>query len=65
MKNTPLQSGGVLTVEQGRRMVVQRQEDAVAKARQLVQAVELKDRNVRKKVFFEAAKVTRKWRLIG
>jgi hypothetical protein len=65
MKNTPLQSGGVLTVEQGRRMVVQRQEDAVAKARQLVQAAELKDRNARKKLFFEAAKVARKWRLTG
>ena len=62
MKNTPLQSGGVLTVEQGRRMVVQRQEDAVAKARQLVQAAELKDYKI---FFFEAAKVARKWRLTG
>jgi urease accessory protein UreE len=44
MKNTPLQSGGVLTVEEGRHMVVQRQEDAVAKVRQLVRAAELKDR---------------------
>jgi hypothetical protein len=46
-------------------MFVQRQEDAVAKARQLVQAAELKDRNARKKAFFEAAKVARKWRLTG
>ena len=65
MKNTPLQSGGVLTVEEGCHMVVQRQEDAVAKARQLVRAAELKDRNVRKRVFLEVAKVARKWRLTG
>jgi hypothetical protein len=52
-------------VEQGRRMVVQRQEDTVTKARQLVQAAELKDCNTCKKIFFEAAKVARKWRLTG
>jgi hypothetical protein len=44
-------------VEQGRRMAVQRQEDAVAKARQLVQASELKDRNARKNLFLKLQKL--------
>ena len=65
MKNTPLQSGGVLTVAQGREMVLQREEDQVAKARKVVEAAELKARNARKRCFEEAAKEARKWRISG
>jgi hypothetical protein len=65
LKNTPLQSGGVLTVAQGRRMVQQREEDQLAKARRVVEAAELKAHNARKRCFFEAAKEARKWRLLG
>ena len=65
MKNTPLKSGGVLTVADGRRMVEKRGEDQVAKARRILEAAETKARNARKKVFLEAAKEARKWRLLG
>jgi len=59
-KNTPLQSGGVLTMAEGREMVAQRHEDDVAKARKLVEATDLKARNARKRCFKEAAKEARK-----
>ena len=62
LKNSPIQSGGVLTVAQGREMVRQREEDQVAKARKVVEAAELKALNARKRVFEEAAKHARKWR---
>jgi hypothetical protein len=65
MKNTPLQSGGVLTVAEGRRMVQQREEDQVAKAMRVIEAAELKLKNATKKNAFEAAKKARKWRLTG
>jgi hypothetical protein len=64
-KNTPLQVGGVLTVEQGREMVHQRAENEVEKARRVLEAAEKKDRKTRKKVFIAAAKEARKWRLEG
>ncbi|OWT42926.1 transposase [Pochonia chlamydosporia 170] len=60
-----LQSGGVLTVAGGRRMVVQREEDLLAKARRVVEAAELRAQKARKKVFSDAAKEARKWRLTG
>jgi hypothetical protein len=37
LKNTPLHSGGVLTVGQGRGMVRQREEDQLAKARKIIE----------------------------
>ena len=64
-KNTPLQSGGVLTVAQGREMVQQKDEDQVAKARKIVEAAESKAYNARKRCFEEAAKEARKWRISG
>ncbi|KID81924.1 transposase [Metarhizium guizhouense ARSEF 977] len=63
LKNTPIQSGVVLTVAQGREMVRQREEDQLAKARKTVEAAELKAVNARKRVFEEAAKKARKWRV--
>ncbi|OAQ57289.2 DDE superfamily endonuclease [Pochonia chlamydosporia 170] len=65
MKNSPLQSGGVLTVAGAGHMVRQREEDAVAKARRMVQAADEKAIKVVKRVIFEAAKVARKWRMSG
>ena len=62
-KNTPLQSGGVLTVAEGRAMVLQRREDDLAKARRLVEATETKARNAIKRAFTEAAKEARRWRM--
>jgi DDE superfamily endonuclease/Tc5 transposase-like DNA-binding protein len=65
MKNTPLQSGGVLEVAHGREMVQQKEEDQVAKARRIVEAAELRAQNMRKRIFEEAAKEARKWRTSG
>lgn len=65
MKNYTLQSGGRLQVGDGRKMVVQRQEDEVAKARRVVEAAELKYRNALKRCYFEAAKKARLWRTSG
>ena len=64
MKNTQLQSGGVLTVAQGREMVHKR-EDQIAKARKVVEAAELRAHNARRRWFEEAAKEARKWRASG
>ena len=65
MKNIQLQSGGVLSVAQGREMVLQREEDQVAKARKVVKDAEKKAHNARKRWFEEAAKKARKWRVSG
>ncbi|OAQ58169.1 DDE superfamily endonuclease [Pochonia chlamydosporia 170] len=65
MRNTQLQSGGVLTVAQGREMVQKREEDQIAKARKTVEAAELKAHNARRRWFEEAAKEARKWRASG
>ena len=65
MKNSPLQSGGVLTVAQARHMVRQKEENLVAKARKMVQAEDQKAFNRVKRVIFEAAKAARKWRMSG
>jgi hypothetical protein len=64
-KNTPLQSGGVLTVAEGRRMVGQKREDEVARAFRVIEAAELKYKNTVKRAYFEVAKGARKWRLDG
>ncbi|KJZ68123.1 hypothetical protein HIM_12484 [Hirsutella minnesotensis 3608] len=62
MKNVQLQSGGVLSVSEGRQMVKQREEDQVAKARKVIEDAEKKARNARKRCFEETAKEARKWR---
>lgn len=56
MKNSPLQSGGVLTVAQARHMGRRRQEVQMAKARRLVEAKDQKAFNAVKGMIFEAAK---------
>jgi hypothetical protein len=63
MKNRPLQSGGTLSVEEARQMVVQRHDDGLARARRIVEAAQNKLRNLYKKNAFEAAKKARKWRV--
>lgn len=63
MKNRPLQSGGTLSVEEARKMVVQRDDEDLYKARKLVEAADRRDRNRFKKAFSEAAKTARKWRM--
>ena len=65
MKNIQLQSGGVLSVAQGREMVQQREDDQIAKARKVVEDAEKKVHNARKRWFEEAAKKARQWRASG
>lgn len=65
MKHVQLRSGGVLSVAQGREMVQQKGEDQVAKARQVLEAAEIKAHNARKRWFEEAAKEARRWRASG
>jgi len=62
-KNIQLQTGGVLTVEEGRNMVERRVEDELSKARRMVEAAEQKRERTAKRVFEEVAKVARKKRL--
>jgi hypothetical protein len=63
MKNRPLQTGGILSVHDARKMVQQKVVDDVERARQVVEAADKKAHNYTKRVFFEAAKKARKWRL--
>ncbi|KAI1098084.1 hypothetical protein F4804DRAFT_138153 [Jackrogersella minutella] len=65
VNNTPLESGGVLTVADGRAMVKQREDNLLEKARRMMEAAELNLKNDHKKWYFEAAKKARKWRTIG
>jgi hypothetical protein len=64
-KNQQLKSGGVLTVEHARKIVRQKEDDALGKARKLVERADIQVRNTYKKLFAEAAKVARKYRLDG
>jgi hypothetical protein len=64
-KNTSLQSGGRLRVEDAREMIRQNKEDDIEKARRLVEAADQKAKNARKRLFEEAAKEARKWRTSG
>ena len=64
-KNKPLKSGGILTVAQGRQMVQQKANNDLKRAQQLVKAAEQKQHNYIKKVFFEATKTARRWRIEG
>jgi len=61
-KNVQLQTGGVLTAEDGRDMVHKRVEGELAKARKMVEATEEKRIRTAKRVFEEVAKVARKKR---
>lgn len=65
MKNKVLQSGGVLTVQEGRAMVRRREQDELDRAREKIGKSEAKARNGFKRWFFEAAKIARHWRAIG
>ncbi|KAK3686099.1 hypothetical protein B0T22DRAFT_443199 [Podospora appendiculata] len=65
MKEVTLNSGGVLTVEEGRQMVVQREEDSLAKARRMVEVAEQRYKTRVKDTYFDAAKEARKWRIEG
>ncbi|KAM4067402.1 DDE superfamily endonuclease [Hirsutella rhossiliensis] len=65
MKNKVLQSGGVLTVQEGRAMVRRKEEDEVTKAREVIARMEAKAKNALKRWFNEAAKTARQWRAIG
>ena len=64
-KNQQLKSGGVLTVEHARKIVSQKEDDALGKARKLVEWADTQIRNMYKKLFTEAVKVARKYRLDG
>jgi hypothetical protein len=60
-KNTPLQSGGVLTVEEGREMVRQKDLDKEAEALRVLETARKKRYNARKRFFEAAAKLAREW----
>jgi hypothetical protein len=60
-----LQSGGILTVEEGRSMVRQNDDDERAKAERLLKRLEEKDTKMRKKWVDAAAKIARAWREEG
>lgn len=64
-KNTPLKSGGILTVADGRRMVQQLAEDEVMKARRIIEVAEERFRKATRNCYKEAAKKARNWRLSG
>ena len=64
-KNTPLKSGGVLTVEEGRRIANNAVETELEKARRLVEAAEERFKKATQRAFENAAKEARKWRLTG
>ena len=64
-KNQQLKSGRVLTVEHARKIVKQKENDMLGKARKLIELADVQIRNIYKKLFTEAAKVARKYRLDG
>ena len=64
-KNTTLKSGGILTVEDGRAMVSQQDEDSVSKAQKIVDRAHARYVSATKRAGLDAAKMARKWRFIG
>lgn len=64
-KSCKVQSGGVLTAEQGREMVKKKGEDEVVKAQKILEAYYERAKRTAKKVFSEAAKEARKRRIDG
>jgi hypothetical protein len=65
LKNQPLQTGGILTVAEGRHMVQKKEENEVLRAQKIIEAAEQRAWNQRKRVFSEAAKKARNWYLTG
>ncbi|KZZ96070.1 transposase [Moelleriella libera RCEF 2490] len=63
MKKRPLQSGGVLSVQDGRKMVFQKDKEEAERINRLINIARDKAENQRNKVIFEAAKKARKWRM--
>jgi hypothetical protein len=61
----PLQSGGILTVEDGRHMVRQSDDDERAKAERLLKRLEEKDSEMCKKWVDAAVKIVCVWRKEG
>ena len=64
-KNIPLQSGGVLAIEEGREMVRQKDLDREAEALRVLEAANKKRYNARKRVWEAAAKLAREWYMTG
>ena len=64
-KNTPLQTGGVLTVAERRNMVRVREESELEKAEKVIQLAKEKEHRATKRFFAEIAKEARKQRLSG
>jgi hypothetical protein len=62
-KNYHLQYGGIMSVETGRFQVAQREDDELQKAIAIVEAAEIRKKQLYKRVSFEAAKKARKWRI--
>ena len=60
-----LKSGGVLTVEEGRRMANNAVETELEKARRLVKAAEERFKKATQRAFENAVKEACKWRLTG
>jgi hypothetical protein len=60
-----LKSGGVLTVERAHKIVRQKEDDSLEKARRVVERADAQVRNVYKKLFTEGAKLACKYRLDG
>ena len=64
-KQRHLQSGGVLTVAQGRSMIQQREENELQRAQRIVNQAHLRYQKLCQKAFSEAAKKAKKFRLEG
>ena len=60
-KNTPLKSGGVLTIEKGREMVRQKDLDREAEALRVLEVAKKKRYNARQRVWEAAARLAREW----
>ncbi|KJZ72821.1 hypothetical protein HIM_07765 [Hirsutella minnesotensis 3608] len=65
MKNTSLQSGGVLTVAQGRQMAARKADIELRKAQRKVEVTQTRYDNALKKWYLEAAKKARSMRIAG
>ncbi|KFA80584.1 hypothetical protein S40288_11688 [Stachybotrys chartarum IBT 40288] len=64
-KNFRLKTGGVLSVEEAREMIVVKKDADLAKARRTLERFEKKQHNTAKRVFKEAARCSRDWREAG
>jgi hypothetical protein len=64
-KNRPLKSGGIISVADGRRMVQQKENNALSRAQKVIDTAEKRQRNYAKRTFQDAAKKARKWRMDG